>query len=119
LPSTSGLAECATDTLAGGYTTIVDATFGTVEDRARFRALAARLGLDTCIVYCQVPRKVLEARILQRRRRAADPSEADLEVLDWQEVRFTEPTGREACAVLDAARLAPEELARRIATAGR
>jgi len=113
------LAECATDTLAGGYTTIVDATFGTVEDRARFRALAARLGLDTCIVYCEVPRKVLEARILQRRRRAADPSEADLEVLDWQEVRFTAPTAREACAVLDAARLAPEELARRIATAGR
>ena len=46
------LAECATDALAGGCTTIVDATFGLSADRARFRALAAGLGIDTWIVYC-------------------------------------------------------------------
>ncbi len=108
------LAECATDTLAGGYTAIVDATFGAAEDRARFRTLAARLGLDTCIIYCHAPREVLEARIRERQRRANDPSEANVEVLHWQERHFTAPAAHEAQIVLDAARSAPQELARRI-----
>ena len=108
------LAECATDALAGGYTTIVDATFAAAADRARFRALAAQLGLDLRIVYCHAPRRVLESRIHQRGRRADDPSEADLEVLHWQERHFTPPAAREADTILDAAQVAPAELVRRI-----
>jgi aminoglycoside phosphotransferase family enzyme/predicted kinase len=75
------LAECATDALAGGYTTLVDATFAAAGDRARFRALARRLGLDLQIVYCHAARRVLESRIRQRSRRGHDPSEADFAVL--------------------------------------
>jgi len=108
------LAECATDALAGGYTTIVDATFAAAGDRARFRVLAAQLGLDLQIVYCHAPRRVLESRIRQRGRRADDPSEADLEVLHWQERHFTPPDAREAGAILDAAQFAPAELVRLI-----
>ena len=109
----SRLAECATDTLAGGYTTIVDATFATAGNRARFRALAARLGLDLQVVYCHAPHRVLESRI-HRRTRTADPSEADLEVLHWQEKLFEPPAAHEADAILDAGQLAPAELVRRI-----
>jgi aminoglycoside phosphotransferase family enzyme/predicted kinase len=109
----SRLAECATDTLAGGYTTIVDATFAAAGNRARFRALAARLGLDLQVVYCHAPHRVLESRI-HRRTRTADPSEADLEVLHWQEKHFTPPAAHEADAILDAGQLAPAELVRRI-----
>jgi len=108
------LAECATDALAGGYTTIVDATFAAAADRARFRAVAAQLGLDLRIVYCHAPRRVLESRIRQRGHRADDPSEADLEVLHWQERHFTPPGAHEANAILDAAQIAPAELVRRI-----
>ena len=108
------LAECATDALAGGYTTIVDATFAAAADRARFRAVAAQLGLDLRIVYCHAPRRVLESRIRQRGHRADDPSEADLEVLHWQERHFTPPAAHEADAILDAAQIAPAELVRRI-----
>ena len=108
------LIECAADALAGGYTTIVDATFGVVADRARFRALAAQLGLRICIVHCHAPARVLERRIVARSRRAADPSEADLEVLHWQEAHFTPPAQHEADAVLDAAQLSVPELAREI-----
>ncbi|HEY1873244.1 MAG TPA: AAA family ATPase [Steroidobacteraceae bacterium] len=108
------LAECATDTLAGGYTTIVDATFAAAGDRARFRALAAQLGLDLQIIYCHAPRRVLESRIRQRGRRAHDPSEADVAVLHWQELHFTPPAAHEADAILDAGRVAPAELVRRI-----
>jgi aminoglycoside phosphotransferase family enzyme/predicted kinase len=108
------LADCAADTLAGGYTTIVDATFARAEDRMRFRALALRLGVSFCIVYCHAPRQLLERRIIDRRRRK-DPSEADIEVLHWQEAHFTAPAAHEAGLVLDAARFGPEGLARRIA----
>jgi uncharacterized protein len=108
------LAECAADTLAGGYTTLVDATFATAGDRARFRALAARLGLDLQIVYCHAPPRVLESRIRRRGRRVDDPSEADVEVLHWQERHFTPPAAHEADALLDAGRIAPAELVRRI-----
>jgi uncharacterized protein len=109
------LAECAADALAGGYNTIVDATFGAVEERARFRTLATRLGVNACIVYCHAPRSVLEARILRRHKRADDPSEADVAVLHWQETHFTPPAAHEADAVLDASQLSPQALARRIA----
>jgi len=109
------LAECAADTLAGGYTTIVDATFGASADRVRFRELADRLGVSTVIVNCRAPRQVLEARIRERARRSHDPSEADARVLRWQEGHFTVPQAHEARAVLDGADFAPRDLARRIA----
>jgi aminoglycoside phosphotransferase family enzyme/predicted kinase len=112
------LAECATDTLAGGYTTIVDATFARTEDRLRFRAVAARLGVDLCIVYCHAPQRVLEKRIRQRGRRGKDPSEANIDVLHWQEAHFVAPSAHEASMVVDAATLAPPQIARRIAAAG-
>jgi predicted kinase len=108
------LGECATDALAGGYTTIVDATFAAAGDRARFHALAAQLGIDLQIVYCHAPRRLLESRIRQRSRRADDPSEADVAVLHWQERHFTPPAVHEARAILDAAQFAPAELVRRI-----
>ncbi|HVN46844.1 MAG TPA: AAA family ATPase [Steroidobacteraceae bacterium] len=111
------LAECAADALAGGYTTIVDATFGRVAERLRLRALAARLGVTLCIVYCHAPRSVLRRRLMQRARRGKDPSEANIEVLRWQEGHFVPPSTEEARLVLDAARLAPAQLVRRIAAA--
>jgi uncharacterized protein len=112
------LAECAADTLAGGYTTIVDATFAQVADRLRFHALAARLGVSLCIVYCHAPPTVLRRRIVARGRRGHDPSEANLEVLRWQESHFVPPGAQEARLVLDAARLTEAQLLRRIAAAG-
>jgi uncharacterized protein len=111
------LADCAADALAGGYTTIVDATFGRSEDRIRFRALAASLGVHLCIVYCHAPTKVLRRRISTRQRMRKDPSEATIEVLHWQEAQFVPPARQEASVVLDAAKLSVPELVRRIARA--
>ena len=96
------LAECAEDTLQGGYTTIVDATFGRAEDRLRFREVATRLGARTCVVYCHAPRQVLEARMVERERRHDDPSEANLAVLAWQEERFEPPGPNEAFVFFEA-----------------
>jgi hypothetical protein len=111
------LADCAADTIAGGYTTIVDATFARVEDRTRFRALGASLQVNLCIVYCHAAQKVLRQRIVERGRAGKDPSEANLEVLRWQETHFVPPAPQEANLVLDAAKLTATELIRRIAAA--
>jgi uncharacterized protein len=111
------LADCAADTIAGGYTTIVDATFTRAEDRVRFRALAASLRVTLCIVYCHAPAKTLRHRISERARRGKDPSEASIEVLRWQESEFIPPAPQEATLVLDAAQLTAAEIVRRIAAA--
>ncbi len=108
------LADCAADTIAGGYSTIVDATFARPEDRLRFRALAASLGLTLCIVYCHAPQATLRRRIRDRSRRGRDPSEANLEVLHWQQGHFVPPAAQEGTVVLDARETTVPGLLRRI-----
>jgi uncharacterized protein len=93
------LAQCAGDTLAGGYTTIVDAAFHRREDRAHFHELAVQLSVSAYIVQCQAPQEVLRARINTRQQRGNDPSEADLSVLHWQEIHC-EPIQAEESFVL-------------------
>jgi len=95
------LAECAADALRGGYTILVDATFARTGDRSHFRTLATSLGVTPCLVYCHAPRRVLEARIIERQRRDDDPSEANLSVLAWQEEHFEAPGANEGLTVFD------------------
>ena len=111
------LAQCAGEILPGGYSVIVDATFGRREDRARMRALAARLAVPVCIVHCQAPCEVLEARIGERSRRADDPSDAGPAVLAWQQSHFEPPDASEGVPVFAVSTSEPgvlEELVQRI-----
>jgi predicted kinase len=96
------LVRCAGDTLAGGYTTIVDATFQRREDRAQFHDLAVELGVAACIVKCEAPPEALRARINARRQRGGDPSDADLSVLRWQEVHCEPIQPDESLTVFEA-----------------
>jgi aminoglycoside phosphotransferase family enzyme/predicted kinase len=79
------LALAAEHVLAGGYTALVDATFMLRGERARFARLAAGLGADVTVIQCVAPLDVLRRRLEQRRQRGTDPSEADLDVLRWQQ----------------------------------
>ncbi len=96
------LETCAQDILAGGYGALVDATFARRADRARFRALAARLGVSLQLIHCHAPPTILRARIAERRRAAADASEADESVLSWQTGHFEPVGGEEALPLIDA-----------------
>ncbi len=78
------LAHAAEEVLAGGYTVIVDATFLKRAQRALFAELARRLEVPLHLVRCEAPPPVLRARIVARRRRGRDASEADEAVLEWQ-----------------------------------
>jgi len=78
------LAQCAEDVLRGGYSAIVDATFLKRSQRATFATLATRLGVALKVVVSEAPLEVLRERIHRRQLAAADASEADSSVLDWQ-----------------------------------
>ncbi|MEO8063516.1 MAG: AAA family ATPase [Pseudomonadota bacterium] len=96
------LARCANATLAGDLPVIVDGTFAHREERTLFANLAADRGVELVVVNCQAPRRVLEARIIERRRGATDASEADVAVLEWQ-LAHTEPIAAdESLHVIDA-----------------
>jgi uncharacterized protein len=95
------LADCARDALAGGYAVIVDAAFQRREDRARFRALAAQCNVLVRLIHCNAPTDVLKARIADRERSAADASEADLSVLQWQQANFEPIRSAEGLAAID------------------
>lgn len=93
---------CAEAALVGGYPAIVDATFVRREDRAVFRQLAARLRVPVHVIRCAAPAPVLRERIAARARGGDDPSEADLAVLEMQEIDLEPIADDEGLPVLDA-----------------
>lgn len=95
------LANCATDTLAGGFTTLVDATFGTSEQRARFLAVAASLAVPLYMVRCQAPPELLRARIDARLADHRDPSDANQDVLAWQQRHLEAVSPTEGFTILE------------------
>jgi hypothetical protein len=96
------LLKSAAAVVAGRYPVIVDATFSRREERAKFRRLAAELGLDLCIVYCDAPQRVLRERIMRREQARRDASEANLAVLAWQQERFQELRADEGLPIIRA-----------------
>ena len=86
------LAVAASALVAGGFDTIVDATFLDAAERARFAALAHAAGAPLTILDCTAPRALLAARVVSR---SGDPSEATLAVLERQLARPTALAERE------------------------
>ncbi|MBL8472077.1 MAG: AAA family ATPase [Rhodocyclaceae bacterium] len=78
------LAELARTVLASGRIVIVDATFLRAAERQRFRDLARETAVGFAILDCVGPPELLKQRLEQRKRAAADASDADLAVLDRQ-----------------------------------
>jgi aminoglycoside phosphotransferase family enzyme/predicted kinase len=96
------LVRCAEDVLASGYGAVVDATFARRSDRARFRALAAQLGIELRLIHCHAPATLLRTRIAQRQRAATDASEADEGTLGWQLHHFDAVRAEEGMLVIEA-----------------
>jgi len=81
------LAGHAERLLRAGYAVIVDATFLRRSERSRFAALAAEADAEFRILDFAAEPDTLRERIAARNARQDDPSEATLEVLDWQLAR--------------------------------
>ncbi len=78
------LLECAESCLSAGINVIVDAAFLVGAERRSFRDLAMRKGWSFIMLLCEADRGVLVERIRKREQLHSDPSEADVNVLDWQ-----------------------------------
>jgi hypothetical protein len=93
------LLECAQSCLKGGMDVIVDAAFLKGADRRLFRDLAAREGCRFMIVTCEADPAALAQRIRARRQSCADPSDADVEVLNRQ-MQNSEPLSADEQSML-------------------
>lgn len=74
----------AGETVQAGYIAIVDATFLKRAQRSRFRELAEAFAVPFVILDVDASVEVLQARILGRRNRTDNVSDADLGVLEAQ-----------------------------------
>ncbi len=83
----AALAAHAGESLAAGYETIVDATCLRRREREQLRAVARRCGARFAILDCSADASTLAERITRRRAARADASEADLDVLAWQQAQ--------------------------------
>jgi hypothetical protein len=83
------MAEVARAALLADVPAVVDGAFLKRVERDRFRSLATELGACFTLVSCEAPADVLRGRVAARHLAGADPSEADVEVLErqigWQE----------------------------------
>jgi uncharacterized protein len=78
------LHDLAAQLLGERLPVIIDATFLKKQDRAACRQLARRHSSTFVILDVQAPAAMLRGRIVKRQQEQADPSEAGLEVLDYQ-----------------------------------
>jgi len=78
------LAECARSGLSAGYDVVVDAACLRRAQRAGFASLAAELQVPFTILACEAPAPELARRVSARAAAGADPSDADVSVLDHQ-----------------------------------
>jgi len=104
------LAQASRAVIAGGFTVLVDASFGRRSDRARFGALARELGAGVTLVYVRAPLAVLRARVTARLRGGHDASEAGEAVLEQQLRDFEPPQSDEGLPLLELDSTDPEVL---------
>jgi len=84
------LRDLARSTLAGGFTTVVDATFLRRCQRERMRGLARELGLRFGVAHAAASIATLRERLVRPAAMAQDASEATIEVLE-QQLRTQDP----------------------------
>ena len=93
------LQAIARELLRAGLNVIVDAAALRRHERDELRALAAAAGADFSLVQCVAPEAVLRERIARRMAADRDPSDATLEVLDFQ-LGAREPIAAEEAAIV-------------------
>lgn len=87
--------------LSGGWSVIVDATFLRKRQRQPFIELAARLGCRCAVLSLLAPSETLRERISARLISGADPSEANIEVLEEQLRSVQTPDENEKALIIE------------------
>lgn len=95
------LKELAALVISAGYSVIVDAAFLEKSKREAFQKLAQQLKIAFIILHCCLPHHELEKQINLRLEKNNDPSEANVNVLAWQEKVYQPPQENEKKFTLD------------------
>ena len=74
----------AAHALEAGVSVVTDAVFAQRQERERAATLARRMGVPFSGFWLEADPELLEARVMERSRKANDPSDADIEVLRRQ-----------------------------------
>lgn len=115
-PESSGrtyqtLLAAADSALSGGWSAIVDATFLKERQRSPFVELAESIGASCRILVLNAPEELLRERVRIRLEAGADPSEADIAVLESQLAAAEPPAGNEKALCIDIDTQGPTALA--------
>jgi uncharacterized protein len=81
----------AEETLAAGWSVIVDGSFSTATERRQARALAERLGLPFSVLWCEAPDEVIAARLRRRIGDRHEVSDGREELLATHRARYERP----------------------------
>ena len=84
--------EAAEQTLAAGFSAILDATFLRRQDRERARNLADQLYAPCHIIWMDIVEGILRQRISVRSDQGSDISDADIKVLEMQLAEYERPS---------------------------
>lgn len=98
------LAGLAQDVIDAGFPVIIDATFLLRAERDRFKELAGTLGVPCIVLHCEASAAELHTRLRERQVPGRDPSEAGVEVLEYQLVKQEplQPDEFDDCTVVSA-----------------
>lgn len=112
------LPEACEAALEAGLTVVVDATFLRRSQRADCFALAARLGVPSVLLHCEVSLAEARRRLSLRQSLAEEPSEATLAVLErqWLEREPLSQAERDRAIPCDSLAAVEERLAARLKT---
>jgi aminoglycoside phosphotransferase family enzyme/predicted kinase len=85
--------ERAVETLSGGRSAVLDATFLNPRWHERAKEIADRTGAELLMIECQCPPNVARERLAKRARELLEPSEADWAIYQEQRHRYGESFG--------------------------
>ena len=105
------LQELATVILDAGHAVVVDAAFLDRARRRDFVELAQRQGVPVLVIRCEADEATLRQRIRQRQAGGSDASEADLSVLQQQQLLQEPPDAGEQALTLNVDTGKPLDLA--------
>ncbi len=110
----SKLAGITARLLSSGENVIVDAANLQLSQRQEFYSAAKTTGAICTLVQLTAPITILRERIENRKREGGDPSDADINVLQWQCTREELPTTAEPLLTIDTRDLTIQELLNQI-----
>jgi aminoglycoside phosphotransferase family enzyme/predicted kinase len=104
------LEQLAKHELSSGHSVIIDAGFGTRDERARFARLASSQGADFIILYIQCEQKEQLRRLSERSSRGVSVSDGRVELLKRQQTDFEPPHDSEGAIIKFSANVVSDHL---------